>query len=227
MSTTTRPTELPATPGSGWSDARKAAFKAAMKKATEAGKFRTEKKRLAAIANAQKAKAANTGKPVTEQTRKLISISKVGKPMSRSGVEKQRAKLKGHEWSRETIEARRKSNLGKVRDVAKSPWSARGPQNQHAITCEIRSPENVVYFVRNVTDWVRRHAHLFKPEDVTWKKRPGSAPTCRALKGILKLREARDPRGSWKGWTLVSDVEFYGTKGNDLLGRNYVPCPNR
>jgi hypothetical protein len=185
----------------------------------------TEKQRAAARANGLKAIAVNKGRPHTEKTKALLRMRMLGSKRPRSAVEKQRAKLKGYQWTLKQIEARRVANLGKVRDVSKTPLVARGPQNQNAITCELRSPDNVVYFVRNLTDWIRRHHHLFKPEDVIWTKRPSCSATCRASKGISKLRNARDPRGSWKGWTIVSDVEVYGNKGADLLARTFVQPP--
>ncbi len=218
---------------------------AQVKRMTEANKG---KKRAPEIV--EKIRLANTGKKrsveaveamrlrviqgLAEGKYKCKDLAARGKRISeaRKGIGKgvsnpqHSQRMSGYKWSVDAIKARQAANTGKVRDKEKTPHAAKGPQNQAAVTCEIRSPENVVYFVRNITDWVRRHPHLFSPQDVAWRKRPGRTATCRAMKGIMKLRESRDPRGSWKGWTLVSDIETYFNGGNDLLARDCDDCPN-
>lgn len=139
---------------------------------------------------------------------------------------KQAAKMTGYKWDAAVVESRAAPMRGRAQ---KALATAKGPQHKNGVICEIRSPTNVVWYVRNITDFVRTHPHLFDPEDVVWvnyKAHLGrEAWRCRAQKGIMKLREAKDPRGSWKGWTLVSDVEVYKNKGKDLLDRQWTPDP--
>lgn len=75
-----------------------------------------------------------------------------------------------------------------------------------------RNPDNRVFYGKNIAEFVRANPHLFIPEDVIWrsqkKKRITAPKTCRAVNGLLSLRPNRKhPRGSWKGWTWISDTE--------------------
>lgn len=156
-----------------------------------------------------------------EVNRKL-SIANTGRKHTEEQNHRHSEVMSGREWSPEVIKKRADGNVGVRR---KPPHAARGPQNRCAVVCEFRSPTNVIWLARNITHFVRTHPQLFSAEDVQWygEGRAKSA-RCRALKGLLKLRESKDPRGSWKGWTLYSDTEHYKNGGDDLLHRK--TCPN-
>lgn len=126
---------------------------------------------------------------------------------------------KGRKFSPETKEKMRVACFGKQH---KLPGMAKGPQHHAAIVCELRSPTNVVWYVKNVRHFVRTHPELFDPEDLIIKKYKSGASNCNAVAGFLSLTAIKRPRGSWKGWTLVSKVEHYDNKGEDLLDRELV-----
>jgi hypothetical protein len=122
-----------------------------------------------------------------------------------------KGKLKGHKWSEEAIESRAKAMRGRPQT---KPLTAKGPEHKNAITGILRSPDNVTFRFRNMSHFVRTHPHLFRPEDVEWKR---NGRYCRALKGLLNLTEKKRPNGSWKGWTLVSFTESFYNRGEHLL----------
>jgi len=97
-----------------------------------------------------------------------------------------------------------------------APVVAKGPQNKRSKRCYLRSPENVVYKVVNISEFVRTHEHLFQPEDMVWTH-PEKTGRCRASNGLCSLHQ-KDSRGSWKGWTMVSEVEMK-QEMHDLLDR--------
>ena len=82
-----------------------------------------------------------------------------------------------------------------------------------------RDPRGVVHYARNLTKFVSENKHLFLPED-TIDTSKDSTPRVRAAHGLGILY--RGTRGSWKGWTLVSDVEIK-EHGWDLLRRKVLP----
>lgn len=67
-----------------------------------------------------------------------------------------------------------------------------------------RSPVNVVYWVSNISEFVRRNTFLFQSEDVQWNARNRR---CNATGGLSSIVRPTDPRRSWKGWELVSKQE--------------------
>lgn len=123
-----------------------------------------------------------------------------------------KGKLKGYKWSEEHIEKRAAPMRGRPQ---KHPLTAKGPQHQGASAGVLRSPDNVTYHYKNLTHFVREHPHLFLPEDVQWSD--GKRQTCRAVKGLLGLREKTRPHGTWKGWTVVSFTETFYNRGESLL----------
>ena len=87
-------------------------------------------------------------------------------------------------------------NYEPLRGVPKSGVMAAGPDNSHARTYSLISPEGKVYVGRNIADLVRRHTELFSPEDLRRNKH-----TCNAAKALAGLRPwARHSRPEWKGW---------------------------
>ena len=86
----------------------------------------------------------------------------------------------------------------------------------HARAAEglFRDPRGVVHYFRNIIKFVHENKSLFFPEDSI--QRRGSRS--RASHGLCCVYNGRS--GSWKGWTLVSDVEIK-EGGWDLLRRKY------
>lgn len=95
--------------------------------------------------------------------------------------------------------------------------SEAGENNWKAKWWHIRTPTGETIAGKNLNEIVRRHAALFEPQDVVWKKH-----ACRASKGIGSLGHASGESCSWKGWTLIASVE-----NGDLIARNIAfPAPN-
>ena len=82
----------------------------------------------------------------------------------------------------------------------------------------LRSPDNVVYAFRNLTQFVRDHEELFLPEDVVWKKtgKRKSREQCRASKGLQALFARKFIRSSWKGWVKCE----YGPDRPEILAKD-------
>ena len=87
--------------------------------------------------------------------------------------------------------------------------SEAGENNWKAKWWHIRTPTGENIAGKNLNEIIRRHASLFEPEDVIWKKH-----MCRASKGIGSLAHASGVSCSWKGWTLIASVE-----NGDLIDR--------
>lgn len=109
------------------------------------------------------------------------------------------------------------ANTGKVRTTPKSQRYS--PQHARAVECFLRSPNNVVYYVRNITRFVHENPGLFPTETLNWKpaKNWKSSISCAAVHGLATV--ARGHRTTWRGWQVVSDRE--GRERFDLLGRNW------
>jgi uncharacterized Zn ribbon protein len=108
-------------------------------------------------------------------------------------------------------------NLGKVRSTPKSKRYS--PQHTRAVECFLRSPRNVVYYVRNITRFVHEKPELFPAETLNWKpsKRYKTSVSCAATHGLASV--ARGHRMTWRGWQVVSNRE--GRERYDLIGRNW------
>jgi hypothetical protein len=168
----------------------------------------TKEKIRSALLGKKHATARNKGRKHTPETREKMRLAKLGKQYS----------VKGRKHTLEAIEKMRLSHLGK-----EYIYPYRGTQHHMAFACEFRSPTNVVWYVKNVRHFVRTHPELFDPEDVIMKKQKSSKYYyCNAASGLGKLTGRTRPRGSWKGWTLVSKVEKEDNKGKDLLDRVLV-----
>lgn len=132
------------------------------------------------------------------------------------------------EAARRTLIKYRKKNIAKR---MKQKRFQRGPENVCATKALLRSPQNVIYLVVNVTDFVRSNPQLFPSDDLNWhisSLRNPKTYLCRAVSGLCSLipyrRDGRlktNVQGSWKGWTFVSNVEIkeQSPSGRDLLDR--------
>jgi hypothetical protein len=90
----------------------------------------------------------------------------------------------------------------------------------HCLAIEglLRDPNCVIHYFRNLRKFLIDNSGLFSTEDISIRKCGNS----RAYWGLSSLYNGK--RGSWKGWTLVSDVEV--SEGQlDLLRRKYVEHP--
>lgn len=113
-------------------------------------------------------------------------------------------------------------NLGKVCSTPKTKRYS--PQHARAVECFLRSPSNVVYYVRNITRFVHENHKLFPPQTLNWKphNKYKASLSCAATSCLAAVASGR--RMSWRGWQVISNRE--GREQNDLIGRNYqVPVP--
>ena len=94
--------------------------------------------------------------------------------------------------------------------------SAEGINNARAKVWHLRSPDNLQFSFRNLSEFVRTHTELFDDADLIWKR----TGLCRAVQGISSISPAcLRPKLSWKGWTWVSIHERRFNDGADLLQR--------
>ena len=166
----------------------------------------------------RKMSESHRGKTPSEETRKKISKSKKGKKLS----EEHKRSLFG-------------VNLGKVHSsevrvsiaqITRKRGLNLSLEGSELIVITLRSPSNITYQTLNITEFVKNNPALFLPEDIEWRRHGSSPrslkgqPNCRAALGLQSISRGRNPRGSWKGWTLVSLTEELHNQGEDLLDRD-------
>lgn len=98
-----------------------------------------------------------------------------------------------------------KINQPKATEAAKiSLKSGKFETNIHAKKWRIVSPNNQIFIVRNLYQFVRDNGDLFLPKDIIFKRQGGKRGTggeyCNATQG---LRQAASSGGTWKGWTCT------------------------
>lgn len=96
-----------------------------------------------------------------------------------------------------------KINQPKATEAAKiSHKSGKFETNVHAKKWRITSPDNQVFIVTNLYQFVRDHTHLFLPGDVIFKRTGGKRGTggeyCNATNGLANASSTK--REMWKGW---------------------------
>lgn len=96
-----------------------------------------------------------------------------------------------------------KINQPKATEAArKSLKSGKFETNIHAKKWRITSPDNQVFIVTNLYQFVRDHTHLFLPGDVIFKRTGGKRGTggeyCNATNGLANASATK--REMWKGW---------------------------
>lgn len=83
-----------------------------------------------------------------------------------------------------------------------SPKAGKFETNVHAKKWRITSPDNQVFIVTNLYQFVRDHTHLFLPGDVIFKRTGGKRGTggeyCNATNGLANASTTK--REMWKGW---------------------------
>ncbi len=166
------------------------------------------------------------GKPRPQHVKEALRKANTGRkltPLQRQKVGQ--GVLKGHATMplssrKQMLEIIRRNAEKRKGKLETSPNLRKGHKNKHAIKATIRSSENIVYDVHNVTQFVRDHEYLFSSEDLMWRRSSSGSDVCRASKGITNLFVmGKVVPGSWKGWTVVSRVEQETNFGLDLLRR--------
>lgn len=90
-----------------------------------------------------------------------------------------------------------------------------------ALSGQIRDDRGVTHRFVNLVHFVRTNPHLFKADEIQWRKDGRGHEVCRASKGLANLfGKGKVVPGSWHGWTVVSIHERRFNDGNDLLARN-------
>jgi hypothetical protein len=104
------------------------------------------------------------------------------------------------------------ANTGRIRT---SPRSRRfSPRHGRAAEFFVRSPDNRVWLVQNITRFVYENESLFDPDAVIWTTgKYKSSIRCFASHGLATI--GRGFRQSWRGWTWVSKQE--GREGIDNM----------
>jgi hypothetical protein len=178
----------------------------------------------------RKMSEAQKGKRHSEETKLKISKLNKGRIRSEEFKRKVSESRKGSKVP-ESVKAKlREANLGKVHSLKEKTaigQSRRRSTMDHSstpiglIVVTLRSPSNRKYKTLNICEFVRNNSSLFMPEDIEWKIRAYAvgSPRCRASQGLQSVSRRRNPKGSWKGWTLVSLTEEFYNQGEDLLDR--------
>lgn len=82
----------------------------------------------------------------------------------------------------------------------------RGEQNHRAKHWTLISPDNCIYRIRNLYQFVRDHPHLFAPRDVIWKRSKGKGTEyCNATAGLLNVSSGKS--SNWKDWRVEKKTE--------------------
>jgi hypothetical protein len=153
------------------------------------------------------------GRKHTPETKEKMSLAKRGKPGKKptpETLDKMRLANLGKKHTPETKEKMSLSRSGiklspaHVEKVSQAHL-IKGPQHHLGNVCDFRSPTNVVWHVSNIGHFVRTHKHLFDEIDTVPNKKYKS-PRTKAGNGLRSLCRRVNPKCSWKGWTLVSDV---------------------
>ena len=124
-------------------------------------------------------------------------------------------KRKGRILSTEARSKISSSLSGKPRSGHRS--AALLPTHCAAVSAVFRSPDNRTFKANNITLFVHSNRHLFQAEDTINKAKQQGGFRCNALHGLQQVHSGR--RGSWKGWTLVSDTEVFYNKGEHPLAQ--------
>lgn len=169
------------------------------------------------------AAARDAGKYYISPERRREICRKAGETKKKNGwrpsLEQRSAhalKMKGRKCDPSHVAKRAMALKGIVHVV---PGAAKGPLHLRAISGLLRNPEGVIHAFRNLVHFVRENHGLFSPDDTVWNYSRPSSPWCRASKGLSGLfNRGVYTRGSWKGWTRVSDWEIQ-ERWPDLISR--------
>jgi hypothetical protein len=114
--------------------------------------------------------------------------------------------LRGRRMSAEA--RKQQSDLRKGKDLyAEHPWNVNDETHHSASSGVLRAPDGQIYHYRNLSHFVRTHAHLFDEEDLALDTKGDH----RARAYLARLRPSKNidriPPSSWKGWTHVTTIE--------------------
>jgi hypothetical protein len=119
-------------------------------------------------------------------------------------------------WREKNSDLYKQKRLAGVRNSQKIKIAARKNCLARIAVWRFRSPQNVVYEFKNLSEFLRTHSHLFKIEDLNC---PSTSKVCRAYTGLFYLKPYRtdgSPKrkilGSWKGW------RWYASKDMEEIG---------
>lgn len=133
--------------------------------------------------------------------------------------------------ARKNLEKNRIENMKKL---MLNPKRQKGIHNTFAVKSIFRSPSNIIYYVINVVNFVRENQDLFPPHTLNWDTYTNNnkypSDECNASKGLCKLIPYKKNgkakllvRGSWYGWTYVSELEIQQNPSmHDLLDRKEI-----
>ena len=96
-------------------------------------------------------------------------------------------------------------NQPKATEAARTSLkSGKFETNIHAKKWKVITPDNKIFIVRNLYQFVRDNGDLFLPKDVIFKRQGGKRGTggeyCNATSGLL---QAASSGRHWKGWTCM------------------------
>lgn len=104
-----------------------------------------------------------------------------------------------------SVEQGRRNQPAATAGAKTSPLAGKSADNVHAVDWKLVGPDDTVYQVRNLYQFVRDNPGLFAAADVEWKRRGGTRGTggeyCNATAGILNIKGGKAK--TWKGWRLL------------------------
>ena len=131
--------------------------------------------------------------------------------LGQSGKAKERATRRDKGVNRTTYIPPPEQQKHATENARKSPKSGKFESNIHAKMWQIVSPDNQVFIVKNLYQFVRDNPHLFNPMDIVFKRQGGKRGTggeyCNATAGLLNVSNKRQRK--WKGWDcrLIEDIK--------------------
>ena len=156
--------------------------------------------------------------PMTNDQKIKLSVALRGRKLSAEHIRKSAEGLRGKKRTPECRKAISDRQLG----IEKTGiLTKKGPTNAKSRKCVLRDACGRVWFIVNVTHFIRTHPELFHTEDVVWKLSGQGKARCRALSGLHSLlHHGKKVSGTWKGWTVAFSIMERAEGGGDLLGRD-------
>ena len=144
-----------------------------------------------------------------ELGRAYNTVAQMRCKLGQSGKAKERATRTDKGVSRTTYIPPPSQQKHATEQARKSPKSGKFESNIHAKKWQVVSPDNQVFIVKNLYQFVRDNPHLFNPLDIVFKRQGGKRGTggeyCNATAGLLNVSNKRQSK--WKGWDcrLIED----------------------
>lgn len=146
-----------------------------------------------------------------ELGRAYNTVAQMRCKLGQSGKAKERATRTDKGVSRTTYIPPPSQQKHATEQARKSPKSGKFESNIHAKKWQVVSPDNQVFIVKNLYQFVRDNPHLFNPLDIVFKRQGGKRGTggeyCNATAGLLNVSNKRQRK--WKGWDcrLIEDIK--------------------